>query len=327
LARSLFLDHRYRDAQLVFNVVLKDPALPWTVQENVRAYLEAIDDALGYLKFGFSIISDSNPRNFTDSQQIKIFGQTLNIIEPEDNMEVWGGRYSVKAARDFSGRGTFTGYLNAYYSDFEQSQFDRLVADAGLFLKTRKLPKAALRIGLEESYYGGDHYYEFPYVGLIYNPDPVDQFRTSSEVKVGRLRVPNASLYDATHLSFATKVARPLSQNISTSGDIYLEKATAREKAYSYYGGALGLGLSFSFLSDWNIKPSVSIAMRNYEAMEPIFGETRKDLKRTMALKLKTRKLKAFGYIPELEIRYDKNRSDISFYSYTKWVVQLNWSQ
>ncbi len=71
----------------------------------------------------------------------------------------------------------------------------------------------------------------------------------------------------------------------------------------------------------------MSIAMRNYEAIEPIFGQTRRDMKKSFMLKIKNEDLKVYDYIPELEVRYDKNRSDISFYSYTKWVVQLNWSK
>ncbi len=196
-----------------------------------------------------------------------------------------------------------------------------------MFLKTRALPKAALRIGLEESYYGGDHFYEFPYVGLIYNPDPVYQFRTNGELRVGKLRAPKASLYDATHLLLTAKTTRTLSQAVSAYGDVYLERAIAREKAYSYYGGALGLGLSFGLFSDWNARSSASIALRDYEEIEPIFGETRKDLKKSFVLKIKNRNLNVYDYIPELEIRYDRNRSDISFYSYSKWVVQLHWSQ
>jgi tetratricopeptide (TPR) repeat protein len=327
LARALFLDHRYQESEKVFNQVLRLPNLPWTVQENIRAYLDAIDAALGYFKLSLSLVSDSNPRNFTDSQQIRVFGQTLRIIPPEDNKEIWGARYNVNAAKDFSGKGSVTGYLNASYSDFEDSQFDRWGADAGLFFRSRSLPKLKLRVGLEESYYGGDHLYEFPYVGLIYNPEPVYQFKTSNEIKVGWLRVPHAEYLDATNLSLTSRAVRHFTENVYSSWEIYLEQAFADEKSYSYYGGSLGMDLSFAVLQNWDVRPYASIGQRNYESADIFFGKTRRDTKKTLGIGIANQGLRVFNFVPEMELRYQKNSSEISYYSFDKFLFLLTWSK
>ncbi len=327
LARALFLDRRYQEAAEVFNDILARPDIPWTVQENIRAYLEAIDAALGYLRFGFSLISDNNPRNFTDSKEVKVAGQPLRVVEPEDNKEVTGVRYTLNAARVMTKSGWLTGYLNAHYSDFPSSQFDRWTADLGLFISMRALPKFKLRAGLEESYYGGDHLYEFPYLGFIYNPDPVLQFRSNTELKVGQLRVPDAGQYDATNLSLATVANRPLTEKIRVSGTLYLEKSIADEKAYAYYGGELGLGLGFALFQDWGLKPYASVGRRIYEADDPFFGDTRRDTRITAGLKLNKESFKVFGYVPELELRYDETRSNLDFYTFDKVVFLLNFNE
>ena len=327
LARALFLDRRYQEAAEVFNDILARPDIPWTVQENIRAYLEAIDAALGYLRFGFSLISDSNPRNFTDSQQIVIAGQPLRVVQPKDNKEIRGVRYNFNAARVLTKSGWLTGYLNAHYSDFPSSQFDRWTADLGLFISMRALPKFKLRAGLEESYYGGDHLYEFPYLGFIYNPDPVLQFRSNTELKVGQLRVPDAGQYDATNLSLTTVANRPLTEKIRVSGTLYLEKSIADEKAYAYYGGELGLGLGFALFQDWGLKPYASVGRRIYEADDPFFGDTRHDTRITAGLKLNKESFRVFGYVPELELRYDETRSNLDFYSFDKVVFLLNFNE
>ena len=327
LARALFLDRRYQESAEVFNAILNQPDIPWTVQENIREYLAAIDAALGYFRFGLSLVSDSNPRNFTDSQQIRIAGQPLRVVEPEDNKEVRGVRYTVNAARVLTRRGLLTGYLNASYSDFPNSQFDRWDADLGLFLAFRTLPKFKLRAGLEESFYGGDHLYEFPYLGFIYTPDPVFRFRTNSELKVGQLRVPDAGQYDATNLSYTMTTARPFTEAVRVSGDLYLEKSVADEKAYSYYGGMLGLGLNFALFRDWGFKPYASIGRRIYEADDPFFGDTRRDTKITAGMKLNKDSFKIFGYVPEVELRYDETRSNLDFYSFDKVVFLLNFNE
>ena len=327
LARALFLDRRYQESEEVFNEVLRQPDLPWTVRENIRAYLEAIDAALGYLRFGFSLVSDNNPRNFTDSQQVVIAGQPLRVIPPKDNKEIQGVRYSVHGARVLNKTGWLTGYLNASYSDFPSSQFDRWNVDLGLFLASRTLPKVKLRAGLEESYYGGDHLYEYPYLGVIYNPDPVYQFRSSGELKVGQLRVPDADQYDATNISLTMVTGRPVTEDIRVSGDLYLEKSVADEKAYSYYGGMIGLGLGFALFEDWNIKPYVSAGRRIYEDDDPFFGDTRRDTRTTAGMKLNKDSFKVFGFVPEVELRYDETQSNLDFYSFDKVVFLLNFNE
>jgi len=327
LARALFLDRRYQESAEVFNAVLQEPDLPWTVQENIHAYLEVIDAALGYLRFGFSLITDNNPRNFTDSEQVKVAGQPLRVVEPEDNKEVTGIRYTLNAARVLTKSGWLTGYLNAHYSDFPSSQFDRWTADLGLFLSMRTLPKIKLRAGLEESYYGGDHLYEFPYLGFIYTPDPVFQFRSNTELKVGQLRVPDAEQYDATNLSLTTVANRPLTAKVRVSGTLYLEKSIADEKAYAYYGGELGLGLGFALFQDWGLKPYASVGRRLYEADDPFFGETRRDTRFSTGVSVNKADLKVFGYVPEVELRYDETWSNLDFYSYDKVVFLLNFNQ
>ena len=327
LARALFLDHRYKAAKKVFSDVLRQPGIPWTVQENIHAYIEQIDSALGYLKLGLSVVSDSNPRNFTDSRQIVIAGQPLNIVPPEDNKEVYGLRYSVSAAKAFTETASLAGYLDTSFSDFSNSMFDRWGADFGLLVSPRSLPKLKYRVGLEESYYAKEHLYEFPYIGIRYTPQPLYQFRLNNEFKVGRLGVPNAGYLDATNLSLTTNVARQASSKIYTSGDLYLEKSITEEDAYSYYGGALGLSFSFDFLQSLRVKPFTSLGKRLYEDDDPFWGETRNDTRLMVGITLTKINLDIFGYTPEVGVSYEENKSNIEYYSYSKFGVILKFDE
>lgn len=327
LARALFLDRRYKAAKKVFADVLRQPGIPWTVQENIYAYIEQIDAALGYLKLGLAVVSDSNPRNFTDSRQIVIAGQPLNIVPPEDNKEVYGLRYSVSAAKAFTETASLAGYLDASFSDFSNSMFDRWGADFGLLMSPRSLPKVKYRVGLEESYYAQEHLYQFPYIGIRYTPQPLNQFRLNSELKIGRLGVPNADYLDATNLSLTTNVARQASSKIYTSGDLYLEKSIAAEDAYSYYGGALGLSLTFDFLQNWRVKPYTSLGKRLYEDDDPFWGETRDDTRFMVGITLTKINLDIFGYIPEVGVSYEESTSNIEYYSFSKIGVILKFEE
>lgn len=326
LARALFLDHRYREAEKEFQGVLQQPDIPWSVQENIRSYLEEIDSVFGFIKFRFSLVSDSNPRNFTDSRQVQIGGQPLKIVPPDDNKEIIGVRYSANGAKALTEDGSLMGYLNASYSDFESSIFDRWSADLGLFLTFRSLPKVKIRAGIEESYYANRHLYEFPYLGFILTPQPVYQFRMNSELKIGRLRVPSARHLDAMNLSLTTKLTKPLTKETHSSGDIYLEKSISDEDAYSYYGGSVGLGLSFSIVRNWNLKSFVSVGRRLYEANDPFFGDTRRDTRYWVGITITKGDFKVFGYTPEMVVSYEENRSNLAFYSYDKLGLVLSFN-
>ncbi len=327
LARALFLDRRYAAAKKVFEAVLEQPDIPWTVQENILAYLDQIDSALGYIKFGLSIVSDSNPRNFTDSSQVVIGGQPLNIVPPEDNKEVVGIRYSVIAAKAFTETAWLAGYLDAAFSDFSGSIFDRWGADFGILMSPRATPKMKYRVGLEESYYAKEHLYQFPYVGIRYTPQPLYQFRLNSELKIGRLGVPNADYLDATNITLTTNVARQALSRIYTSGDLYLEKSIAQEDAYSYYGGALGLSLTVDFLQNWRVKPFTTLGKRLYEDDDPFFSETRDDTRFIVGITLTKINLEIFGYAPEVGFSYEKNSSNIDYYSYSKFGVIVKFDE
>ena len=327
LARALFLDRRYKDAKKVFEDVLQQPDIPWTVQENILAYLDLIDAALGYIKLGLSVVSDSNPRNFTDSRQVVIAGQPLAIIPPEDNQEVYGLRYSLSAAKAFTNTAWLAGYLDASFSDFSGANFDRWGADVGMLLNPRRSPKMKYRVGLEESYFAQEHLYQFTYVGIRYIPQPLYQFRLNSELKIGRLAVPNANYLDATNFTLTTNVARQASSKIFTTGDLYLENSIAEEDAYSYYGGALGLSLSFDFLQNWRLKPFTSLGKRRYRDDDPFWGETRDDTRFMLGITLTKINLDILGYTPELGVLYEENTSNIEFYSFSKFGVILKFEE
>jgi hypothetical protein len=146
-------------------------------------------------------------------------------------------------------------------------------------------------------------------------------------LKVGQLRVPDAGQYDATNISLTMNTTRPVTEEVRTSADLYLEQSLADEKAYSYYGGMLGLGLGFALFRDWDFKPYASVGRRIYQADDPFFGDTRRDTKLAAGMKLNKGSFKIFGYVPEVELRYDETWSNLDFYSFDKVVFLLNFNE
>ncbi len=320
LARAFFLDRQYEPAKKFFEEVQSDPDLPYVVIENIQFYIDEIDSVLGSMKFSISIVTDSNPRSFTDSREIRIAGEVLTVEPPSDNKKIVGARYTLSAAKALTGNAALRGYFNTSFTDYPNQSFDRCVADAGLLISFKKKRFLRLRFGLEEAFYAGDHLYEFPYVGFMLFPKPLYQFQMNTELKIGKFRVPNASYLDATNLSLTTNLYKELSDTVFSTADIYLENSIADEDAYSYYGGSIGLSLYLPLFSMWELRPYASIGRRLYGGDDPFFGEIRKDTRKSAGVSLDLNNIEFFGFLPRVGVLYEETNSNIDYYSYDKVV-------
>ncbi len=80
-------------------------------------------------------------------------------------------------------------------------------------------------------------------------------------------------------------------------------------------------------MQSWQLRPYLNVGQRNYESTDPFFGKTRRDTRQTFGVEIYNEEINLFGMIPGIEVRYDENNSNIVFYSYDKFVVQLNVKQ
>lgn len=317
LARALFLAQRLDESREVFEQVLAGDILPWPVRQNIELYLREIDRTLGFVKYGISLVSDSNPRNFTSDRRIMIAGQVLTIVPPQDNKEVRGIRYRVEMGKALSGDRQLQGYMNLSFIDYEQSQFDRITWDGRLTYAFDSLPRLNTRAGIEISTRDGSKQYDYPYLSFIYIPDPVERFRLLYELKIARLDITGVDHLDADQYIAAMGFTRHLHSLALLRGDISLENSVAKESPYSYHGASLGLGVDFA-IGNWALEPFLAVAQRVYGDQDPLFGRTRKDTRQRAGLAISPRNFRIGRFTPELGFTYDKNDSSIGFYSYDK---------
>ena len=83
-------------------------------------------------------------------------------------------------------------------------------------------------------------------------------------------------------------------------------------------GNSVGFGVGFKFLGILGVKPFASTGVRKYESEDIFFTETRRDQKTVLSLKLISLGIKFFGFVPEVQVTYDKNKSNIEYYSFDK---------
>jgi len=319
LARALFLMRDYERSEQLFREVLALPGLPWRVGENIRVYLDEIDMATGYVKFSVGMVSDSNPRNFTNSREVFIGGQALTVVPPEDNRRVVGARVSVRGYRPLDEARRTTTFFTASYADFPGYTFDRLDGDFGLAQGVPGLPWLTAKAGFEGARLDGHTLYRFPYVGTLAAMPPSDEYRLLGEFKFGRLQVPQMPHLDSHNLFLIGKLAYPPALGLAVSNEATLERAAASEAAYSYRGGSLG-GTVIWPSDTWDMRFTLygSAGIRKYEGIDPFFGDRRRDMRYTASLDILRPSLRIKGYRPEIGVVYERTESTLAYYSFSK---------
>ena len=128
LARTLFLQGKYPEAKRLFKDVSLRDETPWRVRDNIALFVREIEERTGYLKFGFTAVSDSNPGNVARQKEFSI--GDLRVTPTEAPKKMSGLRYSAQGWLPLAAIGS-SGYATASYVDYPEQDFDRLTVDAG----------------------------------------------------------------------------------------------------------------------------------------------------------------------------------------------------
>src|SRR5512143_1313303 len=319
LARALFLMRDYERSEQLFREVLALPELPWRVGENIRVYLDEIDMATGYVKFSVGMVSDSNPRNFTNSREVFIGGQMLTVVPPQDNRRVIGARLSVRGYRPLDEARRTTAFFTASYSDFPGYTFDRLDGDFGLAQGVPGLPWLTAKAGFEGARLDDHTLYRYPYVGALAAMAPSEGYRLMGEFKFGRLQVPQTPYLNSHSLFFIGKLAYPPALGLAFSNEATLERANADAAFDSYRGGSIGGTMIWpSDTLDIRFTLYGSAGLRKYEGIDPFFGDRRRDTRYTASLDLLRPSLRIRGYRPRIGVVYERTKSTLDYYSFNK---------
>lgn len=324
LARALFLLENYARSEQLFREVLELPGLPWRVGENIRAYLDEIDMATGFVRFAVGLVSDSNPRNFTNQREFTIGGQTLTVVPPKDNREVYGPRLWVHGYRPLDDTRSTTTFFTLSYSDFPGSTFDRLTGDVGLAQAVPGLPWLKARVGYEGARLDGHPLYRFPYVGALAGMAPSDGYRVLAEAKFGMLQVPQTPHLDAHSLFLVGRLIYPPALGLAFSNEATFERAKTAAPADSYRGGSIAGTLVWP--SDaWDARFTLyaSAGVRSYDGDDIFFGGQRRDTRYAASLDVLRPSLRIRGYRPQLGVTYERTDSTLDFYSFSKLGLRL----
>jgi hypothetical protein len=321
LARTLYLQGKYGDAKKLFNEVSTQSDTPWRVVDNVQHFVQQIEERAGYVKLGVTMIADSNPRNLAAQKEFAI--GDLRVTPTEAPKKMYGLRYSARAWKPVAELGG-GGYITASYSDYPGHEFDRLTADGGVSKNLNEAGSIRGKAGVELGTFGGKRLYHFPYLGFDAVLAESASHRITTELKAGKVRFADFGYLDATHTSAAFSVRKLMSEAATLSMSSSVERSSANERAYSYYGWELGPGVNtFWPRSALLIGARASLGARKYADVDPLFGERRADAKHRVELSVGNKNWRWRNSYVSLVASVEKNRSNIGFYSYQKTNVSV----
>ena len=316
LARALYVQGKDEQAKLLFKEVSMQSETPWRVRDNIALFVRDIEERSGYLKFGVTVVSDSNPGNLARQREFSI--GDIQVTPTEAPKRVTGLRYSVQAWQPFAPiRGA--GYLTASYVDYPTQEFDRLTVDAGLAKNLVASGRVRGKAGLEFGTADGASLYQYPYLGLDAVLAQSESYRLAGELKFGRVRFSDFDYLDATYRSAALSLRRELSQSVAGTLRTAIEGSRAAEDPYTYYGWDLAPGIStFWPETTFLIGATVSYGRRKYAEADPMFGVRREDERTRAELTVGNKQWRWRDSYVVLVASFEETRSNIGFFSYQK---------
>jgi hypothetical protein len=316
LGRTLFAQGKYAEAKALFKEVSVQPATPWRVRDNISHFVREIEERTGYLKFGATVVSDSNPGNLARQKEFSI--GDLQVTPVEAPKRLTGLRYSMQGWRPFEPIGG-AGYLTASYVDYPTEEFDRLTVDAGLAKNLAASGRMRGKAGLEFGTADGTSLYQFPYLGLDAVLAQSETSRLAGELKFGKVRFSDFDYLDATYRSGALSLRRELTPSVAGTLRAAAEGSRAAEQPYTYYGWDLAPGIStFWPETTFLVGATLSFGRRKYAETDPLFGRRREDEKTRVEVTVGNKKWRWRSSTIALVASLEENRSNIGFFHYQK---------
>ena len=316
LARTLFAEAKYAEAKTLFKEVSLQSETPWRVRDNIALFVREIEERTGYLKFGVTVVSDSNPGNLARQKEFSI--GDLQVTPVDAPKRLTGLRYSAQGWKPFEPVGG-AGYLTASYVDYPTEEFDRLTVDAGLAKNLVASGRVRGKAGLEFGTADGHSLYQFPYLGFDAVLAQSETSRLAGELKFGKVRFSDFDYLDATYRSGALSLRRELTPSLSGTLRAAVEGSRAVQQPYTYYGWDLAPGLSaFWPETTFLVGASLSFGRRKYAEADPLFGLRRDDEKTRVEVTLGNKKWRWRDSYVVLVASLEENRSNIGFFHYEK---------
>ena len=301
--------------------------LPDNVKRNVYQQLGDIRERLPSLRLSVDLVSDSNPKQTTNSRVVQIGGLTYTLNDAGSAKSVFGLLVTADATLPLPSNPSWYAHAYGEVYEYPKRDLDLMYGEASI---GKRFDKGQHSLALEVGLHGSTYQDKSLYQGYLLRTNVF--MRPSPKL---------ATILDASIKSYDYDSIQYLSGHLMSVGinNIYVPSPTQRwdfgasfakynanEAAYSYTQP----GLSARFIQEWSGGWITGLRLQglvaDYDAPDPFFGETRHDKEGRIELDLLNRKIKLWAFSPRLLVGYVKRSSSIDIYTYNRTYVRIGLS-
>ncbi|MBW6495016.1 MAG: DUF560 domain-containing protein [Burkholderiaceae bacterium] len=305
-------------AKYHYEQVLSAP-LPDAVKWNIYRQLGDIRARSPSLKLTLEIASDTNPQQITSSKVVMIGGLPYTLTDTSQGNLKWGVaaaaelHYPLPDAPDWFAQG----YGLAY--EYPGRDLDNLYGQASFGKRFEwGLDEITLSAGGHVSAYRDRRQYTgwLARATGLWVMSPKLAWLGEASVKTyeyPRLRFLNGEL--SVLNMFAVLIPNPTRRWELGGG---LAHYSSAEDAYSYWQPSVSARVSQEWPGGWITGMRVQAQQAKYRAPDPFFGLVRKDTEGRVELDVLNRKIRWWGFSPQLMFGYVKRQSNLEIYRYDR---------
>jgi hypothetical protein len=326
-ARSLYLAGRLAEAKTQFIDILNKPeSIPITVRDKVEWYVSEIQKQQSF-KFTFSAFQDSNPGYVTSTKTVSIMGQTLSYQPAQPAQTETALNIGIQAEREIGEGAGYFAQLGANTLTYQTSAYNKQIYDASISKRWQDYDYKDLKLGYETMYYGGYTYYNYPYASTRFVFNGLNQDFYGFNLKGGAINYPTYTYLSGTQALTSAFYNHNITRNLSAYAEVGIDRTTATQQAYSSYGMYATIGTQLSHDAT-NVQTTLkaSALQRNYWESDPLWGQVRQDAGRLYFFSITKRDFYVLGLRPSIDITYQNNNSSIPFFSYSKTIGGISFT-
>lgn len=319
LAKALYLAGSYKDSLGLFKEVYLDSRTPQIVKRNILPYMEGAEVRLLRVRYGISVITDSNPSQVAKGGTVFFNGYPYEYQPPAPKKLAYGIQPWISVEKLWK-----NGFLTKFYGSARLFKDNDL--DAGNFLASvaKQVPgthdlfvqaNIAMQAKKDNSYY-------------LPSFEAWKRFRLSRVASIGfgsQIGYMFAENHDISGMyyrpyAFGSWTFMP---NATLFSRISLEYLNSRNDYYTNYSPEFTFGVDFK-VKHFEITPEITVTRTAFTQYDSFWGLTRKDVTIRPEITVSDDLLEWDGIRPELSIFYEERNSNIDIYDYNQFGGYLN---
>jgi hypothetical protein len=326
LARVLAEAKDYEAAKYHFQQVLSND-LPEMVRLNIRGYLSKIREEVPTYSFTAELVTDSNPKKATESEEITINGLTFRLNQDARAESAIGMRFIADGKIPMPDNPLWFLHLAGEHQEFDGHDLDftSLRSSAGHHIRLEDHTITA-ELGHHWARYQDKSLYD----GLAWSLSDFRPLKPNLALRVGvtglELNYPEYSYRDGWQHIFESKLIYAPSLTSRWEADAAFIHSNAEEDAYSFRQPQIALRYVHEWEGGWITGLSGTYSETNYQAADPLFQIKRDECEQRLELDVLNRKFHFWKVTPRLHLGWTKHDANIDFYSWDRGFVRLGFT-